>query len=452
MDSNASIGLPKYVYKFVKTDIDGVWKQVIIYKGKSDLDFPSKIDAVTTEDEKANYMIYVDQHLKEIFSDDEREQLKTHFPTLVFSSQQIHPDDSIRILKKKLLRELGVENVSYPEIYLYCKIHETIPFMKFFYEKTKDDELLTIGSVSSRAIGNESAFTKNMVGQLFMNMGVSPESIDSFQENIKTHFTYDDILPYIQSSLHVSSVSLGQKFALYNDYLFSANPYDVLPSSEPTFQYSTGNTRMTYENHLLLNYGEIVDKTIYFCMAEEVLRYALASSIPESYILHLYYPLLMKENVVSQNNFQQKRGELIEKNKNVVKIQDWKNYDTIDTFYDIYNIAMDQETPLNLPYTKRGVSSFKITLHPEWNTIIPLEYIFKQFHASNRVPFIKYNPGLRKENIYRLYSEKARAQGKKFRFYRKVRFFNLQNNSEKAGRCQCIYSTSYMIRQKWTFS
>ena len=432
MDSNASIGLPKDVYKFVKTDIDGVWKQVILYKGKSDLDFPSKIDAVTTEDEKANYMIYVDQHLKEIFSDDEREQLKTHFPTLVFSSQQIHPDDSIRILKKKLLRELGVENVSYPEIYLYCKIHETIPFMKFFYEKTKDDELLTTGSVSSRAIGNESAFTKNMVGQLFMNMGVSPESIDSFQENIKTHFTYDDILPYIQSSLHVSSVSLGQKFALYNDYLFSASPYDVLPSSEPTFQYSTGNTRMTYENHLLLNYGEIVDKTIYFCMAEDVLRYALASSIPESYMLHLYYPLLTKENVVSQNNFQQKRGELIEKNKNVVKIQDWKNYDTIDTFYDIYNIAMDQETPLNLPYTKRGVSSFKITLHPEWNTIIPLEYIFKQFHASKHVPFIKYNPGLRKENIYRLYSEKSTRSGKKIPFLSKSKILQFAKQLGKS--------------------
>jgi ribosomal protein S8 len=389
---------------------------VILYSGKLELTFPKTIESASTDDERANYISFIEQALQEVFSIEEQEQLKTHFPKLIFSSQQIHGDDSIRILKKKLLRELGIENISYPEIYLYGKVAEPLHFMKFFYEKTRDKDLLQSVGASSLSMTDDGTLTKNMVGQLFMNLGLPLETVSSFQEKNQTHFSYDDIYPFLESVSKESWVPLGQNFAVYSDYLFSSNPYDVLPSSEPTFQYSVENALLTFENQLLFSYGEIVDKTIYFCLTEDVLRYAIASTIPESYMLRLYYPLLVKENITSSNDFRQKKGELIEKNKGWIKIQDWKNYDILDTFYDIYN---NQDPTRGLPYTKVGISSFKITLHPEWKTTLPLEYIFKQFHATKQIPFLKYNPGVRKENIYRLYSEKTTRSGKKIPFLSK---------------------------------
>ena len=48
--------------------------------------------------------------------------------------------------------------------------------------------------------------------------------------------------------------------------------------------------------------------------------------------------------------------------------------------------------------------------------ILHLDTIFKYIHATKDIPFIKYNPGFRRENIYRLYSEKISTSGKKIPF------------------------------------
>ena len=44
---------------------------------------------------------------------------------------------------------------------------------------------------------------------------------------------------------------------------------------------------------------------------------------------------------------------------------------------------------------------------------IPLEIIFKKFQSSPSIPLIKYNPGTRKENIYRLYCKYKTSNGSK---------------------------------------
>ena len=45
--------------------------------------------------------------------------------------------------------------------------------------------------------------------------------------------------------------------------------------------------------------------------------------------------------------------------------------------------------------------------------IIPLEQLFKILHATKEIPFIKYNPGFRRENLLRLFSDKQTFNGTK---------------------------------------
>ena len=69
-----------------------------------------------------------------------------------------------------------------------------------------------------------------------------------------------------------------------------------------------------------------------------------------------------------------------------------------------------------------------------WNNIqakLPLEIIFKNIHATKSVPFIKYNPGQMRENVYRLYSEKISRNGKKIPFLSETAIMQL---SRKIGK------------------
>ena len=62
-----------------------------------------------------------------VFTEKEREQIKTDNITVKFSEQQIHFDDSIGIIKIKILNELK-KDISLDEIYLYCQKKETQPY------------------------------------------------------------------------------------------------------------------------------------------------------------------------------------------------------------------------------------------------------------------------------------------------------------------------------------
>ena len=58
-----------------------------------------------------------------------------------------------------------------------------------------------------------------------------------------------------------------------------------------------------------------------------------------------------------------------------------------------------------------GIVNFHIVLHPKLKTFIPIDIIFKQLSSTQEFPFIKYNPGSKKESIVRLYCDKKTKKG-----------------------------------------
>ena len=51
-----------------------------------------------------------------------------------------------------------------------------------------------------------------------------------------------------------------------------------------------------------------------------------------------------------------------------------------------------------------GAKNIHFTFNQNTNMKLPLESIFKLINSDENIEFIKYNPGTRIENIYRLYT------------------------------------------------
>ena len=206
----------------------------------------------------------------------------------------------------------------------------------------------------------------------------------------------------------VLSYPLGHMFDKYQETLFSANPFSILPSNEEVFKMTVENPLLTFENSLLLNYPNTHNNTLYVCLAEDVLNYSQQNGLSDLKMLQYYFPLLISKNIDSIEKLQTNKQSLISDTKSVFEtISD----ERINIFYEIMN------KPLNINYDLQGITKVSITLHPERNQILPLENIFKQSFTSESIPMIKYKPGFKKEELYRLHTVGYAEKGKKYHIY-----------------------------------
>lgn len=318
------------------------------------------------------------------------------------STHSIYKDNTISYIKYKVLQELK-NTSSYEELY-------------FFIENTNQKL-----AWSYLFDGGDIEPTKEMFTQIIENVPTIRGKIDP---NIATYDDFMKIAPHNETILR----PLG--FHVEGDeLLFSVNPFSQMFSPEKT-------KIIIFDHELLLNYlpaGTATPPTpppqinIYLCLAEDFFQrdgYSRGIST--------YYPLLHNKNIVTEEDLQNRRRELTQINKVV---------DPIDNFYRIYE--QKEETPLP-PYTEIGIRSFHIKLHPENKFLFPLDAIFKILQTSEHIPFIKYNPGTRRENVYRLYTEKIAKNGKKIPYMNKNEINNL---TRKIGKSRQI--AVYTMRKEF---
>jgi hypothetical protein len=393
------------VYKVYQEDFDGNLKHVIVFNGKSE-------DVL---------------NLNELFSEIEIAEFGKYNVIPKFSKQLLHGDDSISTIKMKLINEFGINDFCYEEIYLYSKVKNSIDFSKLYQD--------IVSKINS-------TFSKEMFGQLISNLQLSGsldelsnlfDENDTNIENISHEMFLSKINTLINDKFDMNefeyNIPLGKRFSTFNNMLYSVNPFDILPlsSDKPIFQENSNNTLLTFDNSVLLNYGDLIDKKIYVCFADDVLDYAINNAMNEEYIIRTYFPFLSKLNILSRETFFTNKQSRISETKKLLTPQLLRLYDTVDTFYNIYY----NKTDYQLPYIEKGINSFEIILHPEYKTILPLEVIFKQLRSTRQIPFIKYSPGFQKENIYRLYSEKMSRSSKKIPFLNKNQIMSLSRESFK---------------------
>jgi len=329
-------------------------------------------------------------------------------------SPTLHLDDSIRVAKNKILAQ--IPQISYKEIYLFSASSATYSAEKIYQSIVPSGENIT----------------RDKWEQVAKNLGVPlppPSENLGFKE-------FEAWILENRDSMRVMA-PVGQRFEHDYPLLFAANPYNitmVLPQHKKTPLFS-------FENSLLLNFlGSDPENEydIYFCTAEDVLTYTENQGFPSDYVLRMYFPFLYKDGIRSLANLREKRQQLLDDYRTTLTDTARKLYETVDLFY-----AIQHEAGEPLPYLSAGITSFKMILHTDFIKVLPLDTIFKKIHATPRIPFIKYNPGFRRENVYRLYSNKIATNGKKIPILSLSEISKLSKETGRTGQISLYIQDTY---------
>lgn len=204
---------------------------------------------------------------------------------------------------------------------------------------------------------------------------------------------------------------------------FEANPYKVSEKID--------HANLTYNDaSLLLNYGSIDGNTLYLCIASRVV-----DDQNEEYVFRYYYPFLYNKQISRVSELMKKRASLATKTKEMLSDGRVELYRSVDTFYEIH-----RDTSPGISYLVNGISSVVVKIaNPESNTA-NLEAIFKRIHASKECPFVKFNPGNRRENLYRLFFERTSRNGKKIPYLSKTQLSKLAKETGKSQQISVYIS------------
>ena len=343
--------------------------------------------------------------VQQLFTPSEIENIKQ----IYFSENQIHRDDTIGVIKLKILNEMK-KKTPLGELYLFCQKFEYLNSISIFQSLTQNNKIKLTHQRLDQFLSN----IDNTDGTAF----IMPEQ--------KEEYDLNDILSMKMDGKKLVNKVLGQKFFIIeNEYPFVCDPFKI-SSYDSLLEKIPRNSISTLNNNLLLNTGDIENNNIYVCLASDVLLNIINKNLSENTTLKIYYPFLYSKNIKSLDNLQKLETKLIDDDKEFLNQKTLETFKTVDMFYDIFKYKNS-----DLNYIKKGIKFIKAVIKPNFTVKIPLDVIFKIIHSNETNPLIKYNPSFRQENIYRLYTDQIAADGKKIPYLKKTVIFNIIKNIVK---------------------
>lgn len=327
------------------------------------------------------------------FSEKERSRLAT--TPVKFVSASLKIDDSIEIIKLKIMNALANQFAT-EEMSLFCHVKEEYNPISVFQELSQDGNVRV---------------TKAHVSQFLSNIHKDVDVGESPVPNLdQKDYTYDDIaLLGISGTPFMVDTQIGQTLVVGDgEYFCIANPYKV--TEDNMIPEQSLKTKITILNSdLLLNSGRAEDDIIYLCLVSNVLAELNDDKLNDKlneYIIKMYYPSLFNAGIKGIRELtDQMRQKLIAPS---IKIGT-SGFEKVDMFYDINKYSSD----FPLKYAQQGIKDIKITLVPDFNTFLPLDVIFKLLHANKENPLIKQSFSSRRENVYRIYTDRVTTTGVK---------------------------------------
>jgi len=326
-----------------------------------------------------------------IFQQEELEDIIENNTIVIFILESLHLDDTIETIKKKIMLHLMDDlNASFDEIYFFIKQTETFQILSIYQNLTQNEKL---------------SLTKDKFFQFLYNI----DEIDIESVPIKEYYTIDDIFKLnLENKSFTLSKPLGHKFiSLNHDYPFTINPFDAITYDTFLEKYAEELTTTT-NKQLLMHCGNILNNTIYLCLADDVLSHAKENDLSENTTFKIYFPFLYNKDIISIENLLDEKQRLNRETKDMLTIEFKKNISNINLFYDIYKKRKEE-----LNFTDVGIKSLNMTIHQSTIFNLPLDIVFKLIHATQNIPLIKMNISKKRENIYRLYTDKISTNGKK---------------------------------------
>lgn len=325
-----------------------------------------------------------------LFSETQINDFKLHNPEFIYVDQYIYKDDSIKIIKKKILKilEKNIDAITFEQLYLFSQTSLHYNVYNLF----------------KKLCNSKNIIDNNKFQQFLLNINI--------KNNNKNNITIDDFIDLeLPDKLDVF-YPLGKDFSSYFDFLFSGNPFNVIDTTNPSFiNENTNNTIITTDNNLLFEYN-LNSNLIYLSLIDDIFTYCNTNKLNEEYFVKTYFDYLRNEQIFNSIQLNNNIDNLLKKQK---KNTNYDKYNKqIDLFYDIY---YNNKKPID--YIENGVNNISLYLLMNNNTTLPLDSIFKILHTSKNIPLIKFNPGKRKENMYRIFSDKITKTGTKVPFLNK---------------------------------
>ena len=333
-----------------------------------------------------------------------------------YSSQRIHPDDTVETIKRKILVELP--SVSYEELYLFASVQ---PFLTM----ERVIQLLTCG--------NRFPISRHRLVTLCQNLK-SPHLAEELCANIgsnleKTDYTADELTQFllaIQTTENLRmDIPLGE--TLQYDYPMPADPFQSV--LDPFLKKTHRDLVKTKNKTVLLEYGVIHENVIHVCCAADVLAAADADSDTER--VKLYYPYLHEKGIDSREQLAERRQELLDNTRNLTDAAFLQHNAAVEMLYQVYDA---RQNPTELRYAERGIKSVHFIMRPVSRFTLPLDSLFKVLNSAQQTPIIKYNPQGQREKVYRMYAPSVAKNGNRIPALTKAKIVRLDGEMGKRRR------------------
>jgi hypothetical protein len=409
-------------------------------------------------------------HFRNIFSEYELGVIQENDMKVVFLPERIYPDDSIETIKKKFLyltrEKIGL---SYAELYFFCKQAKRITTQLAYDHITSNGKLemtpVRVQNYLSNIDNHSKGAGAGAGADEVMTLGAPPSD---------GNYTYTNLANLkLEQNPRIINVALGQELNIASayEYPYAINPFDAI-SADPFLEIHAGEIVNTNNKMVLLDYGVFIDNTIYMTTAEDVLVYAkdaniaesissssssssqgeaagahasagFGKSIYESYMISLYFPYLTAfrddtprstvekgsaeaageidlTTIHSHNTLLLHRERLFEADKKILNERFMRQTANIKLLYDIY-----EGRTIEHNYLDSGIRGVEFMIHPETPYNQSLDAVFKLIHCSDSIPYIKHNPGKKRDNIYKFFISGIGRSGRKIPYLPKADIFRL---------------------------
>ena len=223
---------------------------------------------------------------KDIFSEAELQNITEKKINVVFVESSIYLDDTIEVIKKKLLAEARKDaqqqQVSFGEMYFYIKRLERLNTITVYKNLTQNEKL---------------ELTKERLSQFLLNLD------ESFSDKIASNdiYSYEDLLVLeLDTNPIIINKPLGQKFVAVGLDMMSlpyiVNPYDVIIGYDRFLEQFADDLTTTTNTNLLLESGPFENNMIYVCFATDVLNFMEDEKINIRSSLKIYFPYLFAQD------------------------------------------------------------------------------------------------------------------------------------------------------------
>ena len=436
---------------------------------------------------------------KDIFSEYELNSIKETNIKVVFLPEKIYPDDSIETIKKKfLIYTRTTLRLTYGELYFFCKQSKTLTNNHVYDQLTSNGKMEITPIRIQNFLLNIDNHPREVVN--YGGTDLSEDDARQFTDfttlgqptGFNGNYGYANILNLkLDEKPRFMNVIMGQELSsVSHDYPYAINPFDSL-YMDPFIETHISEIINTTNKTVILDFGIfILHNTIYLTTASDVLEYTRSLSDPanreelgidsfpnarvitEKYAIQLYYPYLAifrdeeRHSLLDQSlassagdsdlstihsieTLNMHHEKLYEADNKILNERFMKQTSNVKLLYDIY-----ERRTIDHNYIDDGIRGIEFIINPQTKYNLSLDAIFKKIHCEEGIPFIKYNPGKRLDNIYKFYTSGKSKSGRKIPYLPKSDIFRLMKTvARKKGVAVYInytYSNPEMLNHKAT--